>query len=135
MESIKQMSETEVCEHCGHQLKTASLERKQISEDLIERHDTLDVNLKNREDKIDQHLKEREEKLDATLEAREKKLDTASSEMLAMIQRMERRLGADLESREAIRLLEEKIRAKIAVEDRRIGWLDNRWNRDDFKEK
>lgn len=120
------MNNPEVCEHCGHELTKASVERKEISDNLIKRHEDLDSNLKEREDKIDAHLKEREELLDSTLAAREKKIDATAEDMLAMVQRMEKRMGADLESREAIRVLENKIRERVAESARRDDWLDKR---------
>lgn len=88
---------TEVCEHCGQELKKASEERKEISE--------------TQSDNID--------KVGVALEERNLKVDAASEELLAIVQRIEESLHASVSAKDAIKELEAKIRARIVVENRR----------------
>lgn len=84
----------EICEHCGQELKKASEERREIK----------DLQINN----ID--------KVSKALSARQEKLDAASVEMLEIIQRIERKVGADKETLQAVKELELKLRKKIIEE-------------------
>lgn len=91
------MDNIEVCQHCGQELKMASKERKEISETQL--------------DNIAQ--------VGEALEVRHVKVDAAADELLAIVQRIEKSLGADLETKQAVKELEAKIRARIVVEGKR----------------
>jgi hypothetical protein len=84
----------EVCDHCGQELQKASAERKEIK----------DLQLDNI-DRVGKALSERQEKL-----------DKASLEMLDIIQRIEKKVGADSETLQAVKELELKLRNKVLAE-------------------
>jgi hypothetical protein len=85
------MADKQICEHCGQELIKASLERQDIRDTQLENID-----------KVGEALSERQDKL-----------DDASAEMLAIIQRIEAKVGADVSTLQEVKDLELKIRARI----------------------
>lgn len=96
---------TGICEHCGQELKKASDERQEIK--AIQAQNISDVSTA---------LIEEQNKVADTLSIRQDKLDLASQEMLDIVQRIEKKVGADAQALEDVKALEVKIRAKIAAQ-------------------
>ncbi len=97
------MGKIEICKYCGQELDKDSNERKEIQE----------TQLKNIIDVSD------------ALTERQNKLDAASHEMLDIIQRIEVKVGADMQTLQEVKELEARIRAKILVEDKRQDLFKN----------
>jgi hypothetical protein len=87
---------TEVCEHCGQELQKASTERRIIQQTQLDNMD----------------------KVSDALQLRQNKLDDASADMLAIIQRIEAKVGADEQTRTDIEELRLRVRAKAEAEEK-----------------